>query len=61
MFGVALNCWCDVTRTIIQKDAIAATFDPKGAVTTWGDNLSVPAFVGKAGQIACTSTYFLWS
>mmetsp|Transcript_6335 Transcript_6335/g.15688 ORF Transcript_6335/g.15688 Transcript_6335/m.15688 type:complete len:300 (-) Transcript_6335:1139-2038(-) len=52
MFGVALNCWCDVTRTIIQKDAIAATFDPKGAVTTWGDNLSVPAFVGKAGQIA---------
>lgn len=26
--GVALNCWCDVCRSIVQKEALAATFDP---------------------------------
>lgn len=52
MFGTCLNCWTDVTRTIIQKEAIAATFDPKGKVTGWGDNLNIFAFLAKAGQIA---------
>jgi len=26
--GVALNCWCDVCRSIVQKEALAKTFDP---------------------------------
>lgn len=25
--GVVLNCWCDVCRSIVQKEALAATFD----------------------------------
>ncbi|CAD7939752.1 unnamed protein product [Amoebophrya sp. A25] len=52
MFGVALNCWTDVTRTIIQKEAIANTFDPKAPVMTWANNLNPVEFVAKAGQIA---------
>lgn len=27
--GVALNCWTDVCRSIVQKQALADTFDPK--------------------------------
>jgi len=26
--GVAFNCWTDVCRSIVQKEALAATFDP---------------------------------
>jgi len=26
--GVAINCWTDVCRSIVQKEALAATFDP---------------------------------
>merc|ERR1712048_1254248 len=26
--GTALNCWTDVCRSIVQKEALAATFDP---------------------------------
>merc|ERR550514_1625614 len=26
--GVLLNCWTDVCRSIVQKEALAATFDP---------------------------------
>lgn len=26
--GVAMNCWTDVCRSIVQKEALAATFDP---------------------------------
>jgi len=57
MFGTSLNCWCDVTRTIIQKEAVAATFDPKGKITTWGDNLNIFAFVAKAGEIASSKGF----
>lgn len=52
MFGVVLNCWCDVTRTIIQKEAIQATFDPASKRVTWAENLNVFSFFAKAGQIA---------
>merc|ERR1712048_1421992 len=26
--GTALNCWTDVCRSVVQKEALAATFDP---------------------------------
>lgn len=26
--GTAMNCWCDVCRSVIQKNALADTFDP---------------------------------
>merc|ERR1712136_675002 len=26
--GTALNCWTDVCRSVVQKKALAATFDP---------------------------------
>ncbi|KAF4725675.1 hypothetical protein FOZ63_029483 [Perkinsus olseni] len=28
VFGVVLNCWTDVVRTVIQKNAITETFNP---------------------------------
>lgn len=28
VFGTVINCWTDVVRTVIQKEAIAKTFDP---------------------------------
>merc|ERR1712032_1130688 len=28
VFGTVLNCWTDVTRTVIQKETVADTFDP---------------------------------
>jgi len=30
-FGVCLNCWTDVVRSVIQKKQIQASFDPKAA------------------------------
>ncbi|KAF4738448.1 hypothetical protein FOZ62_010885 [Perkinsus olseni] len=29
VFGTTLNCWCDVVRTVIQKQAVAETFNPE--------------------------------
>lgn len=54
MFGVGLNCWCDVTRTVIQKEAIQATFThpEPSAGGGWGANMNLPAFIAKAGEIA---------
>lgn len=52
MFGTMLNCWCDVTRTIIQKEQIANTFDPKKPKVTWADNFNAVGFVRQAAQIS---------
>jgi len=51
VFGTALNCWTDVTRTIIQKEAIAATFDPSIPRPNPMTHLNPFSFVAKAGEI----------
>lgn len=44
VFGTVLNCWTDVTRTAIQKEAVAATFNPKADTVSIGQHFN-PAFV----------------
>eukprot|EP00397_Hematodinium_sp_SG-2012_P018324 GEMP01018768.1.p1 GENE.GEMP01018768.1~~GEMP01018768.1.p1 ORF type:complete len:305 (-),score=73.18 GEMP01018768.1:1764-2678(-) len=52
VFGTCLNCWTDVTRTIIQKEAVAQTFDasiPRPSPMTHVNPMLV---IAKASQIA---------
>merc|ERR1712060_451340 len=49
--GVAFNCWTDVCRSVVQKEALTATFDPTiprpSAITAY----SPGPFVAQIGKI----------
>jgi len=52
VFGTVLNCWTDVTRTVIQKEAVAATFDPsipRPSALTYANPVT---FISKAAEIS---------
>jgi len=51
VFGTCLNCWTDVTRTIIQKEAVAATFDPAIPRPNPLSHANPVTFLAKAGEI----------
>jgi solute carrier family 25 2-oxodicarboxylate transporter 21 len=52
VFGTTLNCWTDVCRSVIQKEAIANTFKPEvPAPSTWDACLNPATFFGKAAEI----------
>lgn len=50
--GVAANCWTDVCRSVIQKQAVADTFNPEAPVPSALRNLSPFFFFGEAAKIA---------
>jgi len=50
-FGVALNCWTDVVRSVIQKDAIASTFDPKAVAPSSVQHFNPVHFFGKTAEL----------
>jgi solute carrier family 25 2-oxodicarboxylate transporter 21 len=50
--GVAMNCWTDVARSVLQKEAIAETFKPDGLRPSAINHFLPFTFFGKAAQIA---------
>jgi len=50
-FGVALNCWTDVVRSVIQKDAIAATFTAPEARPSVVPHFNPAFFFGKTAEL----------
>lgn len=49
--GTALNCWTDVCRSIVQKKALAATFDPASPRPSMLEPLNPGPFFGEASSI----------
>jgi len=49
--GTALNCWTDVCRSIVQKKALAATFDPAIPRPSALEPLNPGPFFGEAASI----------
>lgn len=50
-FGTALNCWCDVCRSVIQKKAVADTFDAAAPRPSAIEHLKPGPFFGVAASI----------
>jgi solute carrier family 25 2-oxodicarboxylate transporter 21 len=51
-FGTCLNCWTDVCRSVIQKNAIEATFNPSAPIPSAFDMVLNPVpFFSQAGKI----------
>jgi len=56
VFGTTLNCWTDVCRSVIQKNAIEATFKPEAPVPSAFDMVLNPVpFFGQANKILAES------
>jgi len=51
VFGVALNCWTDVVRSVIQKKQIQASFDPSIPRPPALEPLNPAPFFKEAGAI----------
>merc|ERR1719145_451051 len=49
--GTALNCWTDVCRSVVQKKALAETFDPAIPRPSMMEPLNPGPFFGAAGEI----------
>lgn len=49
--GTLLNCWCDVCRSVVQKKALAATFDPKSQRPGMLEPLNPGPFFAEAAGI----------
>merc|ERR1712205_197084 len=52
VFGTCLNCWTDVVRSVIQKEAINATFNPEAKAPPMVQHLNIFHFLGKTAEIA---------
>jgi len=50
--GVAANCWTDVSRSVLQKNAIAETFKPDGIRPSPVTHFLPFEFFGQAAKIA---------
>merc|ERR1712007_327037 len=50
-FGVAINCWTDVSRSVLQKKAVADTFNPEIPKPSALGNLNPLPFFRQAGEI----------
>lgn len=50
-FGTLCNCWCDVCRSVIQKEAVAATFDPNAPRPSAIEHLKPGPFFGQAAKV----------
>merc|ERR1712061_547680 len=49
--GTALNCWTDVCRSVVQKKALADTFDPAIPRPSMMEPLNPGPFFGTAAEI----------
>lgn len=49
--GTALNCWTDVCRSVVQKEALAATFDPSIPRPSAATAYSPGPFIAQVGKI----------
>jgi len=50
-FGTAVNCWTDVCRSVIQKQAVADTFDLSKPAPSALEHLKPGPFFGQAAKI----------
>mmetsp|Transcript_56239 Transcript_56239/g.158507 ORF Transcript_56239/g.158507 Transcript_56239/m.158507 type:complete len:301 (+) Transcript_56239:77-979(+) len=50
--GVAVNCWTDVVRSVIQKQAVAETFKPEIKAPSALTHINPAVFFGAAAKIA---------
>lgn len=50
-FGVAVNCWTDVSRSVLQKKAVADTFNPEIPKPSAIQNLNPVPFFQQAAEI----------
>lgn len=50
--GVAVNCWTDVVRSVIQKKAVADTFNPEIKPPSALTHLNPAVFFGEAARLA---------
>lgn len=50
-FGVAINCWTDVSRSVLQKKAVADTFNPEIPKPSALGNFNPLPFFRQAGEI----------
>jgi solute carrier family 25 2-oxodicarboxylate transporter 21 len=50
-FGTAVNCWTDVCRSVIQKQAVADTFNPEIKAPSALEHFMPGAFFGQAAKI----------
>jgi solute carrier family 25 2-oxodicarboxylate transporter 21 len=50
--GVAVNCWTDVVRSVIQKRAVAETFNPEIKAPSALTHVNPAVFFGEAAKIA---------
>jgi len=55
--GVALNCWAEVTRTIIQKQVVADTFKPEVKAPPVSDVINPVILFKKVGEIISTKGF----
>lgn len=51
VFGTGLCCWCDVVRSVIQKNAIADTFDTAIARPSALNHVNPMVFFGEASKL----------
>merc|ERR550537_2055990 len=51
VFGVSLNCWTDVVRSVIQKKQIQASFDPSIPRPSFFEPINPAPFFAEAGNI----------
>merc|ERR1719322_833619 len=49
--GTAMNCWTDVCRSVVQKKALAATFDPNSVRPSAMESLNPGPFFSEASAI----------
>merc|ERR1712060_255339 len=49
--GTAFNCWTDVCRSVVQKKALAETFDPAIPRPSMMEPLNPGPFFGTASEI----------
>merc|ERR1712083_608909 len=52
--GTALNCWTDVCRSVVQKKALADTFDPAKPRPSMMEPLNPGPFFAEAGNLMAT-------
>lgn len=56
-FGTAVNCWTDVCRSVIQKQAVADTFKPDSIPPSFLEPLKPGPFFGQAMEIMSTKGF----
>lgn len=58
IFGVGLNCWAEVARTVIQKQVVADTFKPEVPAPPVSDVINPVILFRKCAEITAEKGFF---